>query len=171
MKKNRNLILIVVIILLLAAGIYFLFKDDNKGMNTASSSAPSIEFHNSDVKETKDGKIVWRFKAGHAKVSKDQNFIDMEQVEGDEIGKLVDIPMEAQKIGGNRVSVTYTDASGTPDLELPTGAAAGIRIEFDRSSGSFKDAPLKMRIQGGSRDYKLDFIKLTGKIAVNRTTS
>ena len=83
MKKNRNLILIVVIILLLAAGIYFLFKDDNKGMNTASSSAPSIEFHNSDVKETKDGKIVWRFKAGHAKVSKDQNFIDMEQVEGD----------------------------------------------------------------------------------------
>ncbi len=83
MKKNRNLILIVVIILLLAAGIYFLFKDDNKGMNTASSSAPSIEFHNSDVKETKDGKIVWRFKAGHATVSKDQNFIDMEQVEGD----------------------------------------------------------------------------------------
>ena len=83
MKKNRNLILIVVIILLLAAGIYFLFKDENKGMNTASSSAPSIEFHNSDVKETKDGKIVWRFKAGHATVSKDQNFIDMEQVEGD----------------------------------------------------------------------------------------
>lgn len=95
----------------------------------------------------------------------------MEQKEGDEIGKLVDIPMEAQKIGGNRVSVTYTDASGTPELELPTGADAGIRIEFDRSSGSFKEAPQQIRIQGGSRDYKLDFIRLTGKIAVNRPTS
>ena len=95
----------------------------------------------------------------------------MEQKEGGTVGELEEITEEPQKIGGNRVSVTYTDASGTPDLELPTGAAAGIRIEFDRSSGSFKDAPLKMRIQGGSRDYKLDFIKLTGKIAVNRTTS
>ena len=79
----------------------------------------------------------------------------MEQKEGGAAGELEEIIEEPQKIGGNRVSVTYTDASGTPDLELPTGAAA----------------PLQMRIQGGSRDYKLDFIKLTGKIAVNRTTS
>lgn len=99
MKKNRNLILIVVIILLLAAGIYFLFKDDNKGMNTASSSAPSIEFHNSDVKETKDGKIVWRFKAGHATVSKDQNFIDMEQVEGDFMKDGDELHLKADKAG------------------------------------------------------------------------
>lgn len=79
MKKNRNLILAAVLILLVAVGIYFLFKDDNKGMNAASSSGPSIEFHNSDVKETKDGKIVWRFKAGHATVSKNQNDVNMEQ--------------------------------------------------------------------------------------------
>lgn len=82
MKKNRNLILAAVLILLVAVGIYFLFKDDNKGMNAASSTGPSIEFHNSDVKETKDGKIVWRFKAGHATVSKNQNDVNMEQVEG-----------------------------------------------------------------------------------------
>lgn len=82
MKKNRNLILAAVLILLVAVGIYFLFKDDNKGMNAASSAGPSIEFHNSDVKETKDGKIVWRFKAGHATVSKNQNDVNMEQVEG-----------------------------------------------------------------------------------------
>jgi LPS export ABC transporter protein LptC len=82
MKKNRNLILAAVLILLVAVGIYFLFKDDNKGMNAASSAGPSIEFHNSDVQETKDGKIVWRFKAGHATVSKNQNDVNMEQVEG-----------------------------------------------------------------------------------------
>lgn len=95
----------------------------------------------------------------------------MEQKEGGAAGELKEITEEPQKIGGNRVSVTYTDASGTPDLELPTGADAGIRIEFDRSSGSFKEAPQQMRIQGGSRDYKLDFIRLTGKIAVNQPIS
>ena len=63
MKKNRNLILIAVLVLLIAGGIYFLFKDDNKGMHAASSQGPSIEFHNSDMKETKDGKLVWRLKA------------------------------------------------------------------------------------------------------------
>ena len=73
MKKNRNLILIAVLVLLIAGGIYFLFKDDNKGMHAASSQGPSIEFHNSDMKETKDGKLVWRFKAGHVTVSRDQN--------------------------------------------------------------------------------------------------
>lgn len=82
MKKNRNLILIAVLVLLIAGGIYFLFKDDNKGMHAASSQGPSIEFHNSDMKETKDGKLVWRFKAGHVTVSRDQNHVTMENVEG-----------------------------------------------------------------------------------------
>lgn len=53
------MVLAAVLILLVAVGIYFLFKDDNKGMNAASSSGPSIEFHNSDVKETKDGKELY----------------------------------------------------------------------------------------------------------------
>ena len=95
----------------------------------------------------------------------------LEQKEGGEAGELQEIKEEPQKIGGNRVSVTYKDASGNEGLELPTGADAGIRIEFDRSSGSFKEAPQQIRIQGGSRDYKLDFIRLTGKIAVNQPIS
>ena len=91
----------------------------------------------------------------------------MEQKEGGAVGEL-----EAQKIGGNRVSVTYRINGGTDDIELPTGADNGIRIEFDRSSGSFKDGtPDSVEIQGGNRHYHLEFIKLTGKISVSQISS
>ena len=83
MKKNRNLILAALLILAIGIGLYFLFKDDSRNMNAASSSSSSMEFNNIDMKETKDGKITWRFKAKHVTISKDQNHVDMEGVEGD----------------------------------------------------------------------------------------
>ncbi len=96
----------------------------------------------------------------------------MEQKEGGAVGELEEITEEAQKIGGNRVSVTYRINGGTDDIELPTGADNGIRIEFDRSSGSFKDGtPDSVDIQGGNRHYHLEFIKLTGKISVSQISS
>ena len=82
MKKNRNLILIAVLVLLIAGGIYFLFKDDNKGMHAASSQGPSIEFHNSDMKETKDGDEL-HLKADRGRVDRSTKIIYIEgNVEG-----------------------------------------------------------------------------------------
>ncbi len=88
---------------------------------------------------------------------------------------LVDVPEEAQKLGGNRVMVTYTDASGNSGVNLPEGKAdgnTGIRIEFDRSSGSFKEdagVPQKIELSGGKRHYTFTFHMLTGKVTVKRT--
>ena len=82
MKKNRNAILSVLLILLLAVGIYFLFKNDHDNISQAASSSSSMEFSNTDMKESKDGNITWRFKAKHMKISKDQNHVTMEGVEG-----------------------------------------------------------------------------------------
>lgn len=81
---------------------------------------------------------------------------------------------EQQKIGGNRVTVTYTytDADGnTYTDDLPIGsdkADIGLKIAFDRSSGSFTNAPKSMEIIGGNRHYHLEFNELTGKVTVKQ---
>ena len=85
---------------------------------------------------------------------------------GDGKEDATDIPEEPQRLGGKRVTVSYTDETGA-EMPLPVGAENGIRIEFDRSSGSFKEAPQTIIISGGNRKYTLEFIELTGKLICN----
>ena len=91
----------------------------------------------------------------------------MEQKSGEAIGTFEEVIQEPEKLGGKRVSITYTDDSGTDMGELPVGESNGIRIEFDRSSGSFKDGTIKsIDITGGNKHYRLTLIKLTGKLSM-----
>ena len=91
----------------------------------------------------------------------------MEQKSGEAIGTYEEVVQEPEKIGGKRVSITYADELGTDMGELPVGESNGIRIEFDRSSGSFKDGTIKsIDIVGGSKHYQLTLIKLTGKLSL-----
>ena len=91
----------------------------------------------------------------------------MEQKQGEAAGTYEEIVHEPEKLGGKRVSITYTDDAGTDMGELPVGESNGIRIEFDRSSGSFKDGTIKsIDVTGGGRHYQLTLIKLTGKLSV-----
>lgn len=93
----------------------------------------------------------------------------MEQKAGEAAGTYEETLSDPEKLGGKRVSVTYTDASGTDMGELMTGEANGIRIEFDRSSGSFKDnCPRTIDVQGGNRHYRMTLITLTGKLQVEQ---
>lgn len=95
----------------------------------------------------------------------------MEQKEGEVAGTYEDTPSDPEKLGGKRVSLTYTDASGVDRGEVPVGEANGIRIEFDRSSGSFKtDCPKTIDVQGGNRHYRMTFITLTGKLKVEQVS-
>ena len=80
--KNRKTLIIVVVILLIALGIYFLFKDDNKAMNQSASSSAAMSFKNIDMKETKDGQLVYRFKAKNVEMSADKNLVLLTGVEG-----------------------------------------------------------------------------------------
>ena len=80
--KNRKTLIIVVVILLIALGIYFLFKDDNKAMNQSAISSAAMSFKNIDMKETKDGQLVYRFKAKNVEMSADKNLVLLTGVEG-----------------------------------------------------------------------------------------
>lgn len=98
---------------------------------------------------------------GNPKVKKDDA--------GNVIMKAVPANEEPQKIGGNRVIVTYIDADGNEHLDLPTEVnKETFTIAFDRSSGSFKNAPKSMEIIGGNRHYHLEFNELTGKVTVKQ---
>ena len=85
--------------------------------------------------------------------------------------KAVPANEEPQKIGGKRVVVTYIDTEGNEHQDLPTDAIdvnKRLTIAFDRSSGSFKNAPKSMEIIGGNRHYHLEFNELTGKVTVKQ---
>ena len=101
---------------------------------------------------------------GNPKVKKDDD--------GNVIMKAVPANEEPQKIGGNRVEITYiyTDEykNEKPSSDLKKGVENGITIVFDRSSGSFKNAPKSMEIIGGNRHYHLEFNELTGKVTVKQ---
>ena len=91
--------------------------------------------------------------------------------EGNVIMKAVPANEEPQKIGGKRVVVTYIDTEGNEHQDLPTDAIdvnKRLTIAFDRSSGSFKNAPKSMEIIGGNRHYHLEFNELTGKVTVKQ---
>ena len=102
---------------------------------------------------------------GNPKVKKDDA--------GNVIMKAVPANEEPQKIGGNRVIVTYIDADEkgnekkNPDLPTEVNKET-FTIAFDRSSGSFKKAPKSMEIIGGNRHYHLEFNELTGKVTVKQ---
>ena len=98
---------------------------------------------------------------GNPKVKKDDD--------GNVIMKAVPANEEPQKIGGKRVVVTYIDTEGNEHQDLPTDAIdvnKRLTIAFDRSSGSFKNAPKSMEIIGGNRHYHLEFNEFTGKVTV-----
>lgn len=100
---------------------------------------------------------------GNPKVKKDDD--------GNVIMKAVPANEEPQTIGGKRVVVTYIDTEGNEHQDLPTDAIdvdKRLTIAFDRSSGSFKNAPKSMEIIGGNRHYHLEFNELTGKVAVKQ---
>ena len=91
----------------------------------------------------------------------------MEQKAGEAIGTYEEVVHEPEKLGGKRVSITYTDESGADMGELPVGESNGIRIEFDRSAGSFKDGTIKsIDIMGGNKHYRITLVKLTGKLSM-----
>ena len=91
--------------------------------------------------------------------------------DGNVIMKAVPANEEPQKIGGKRVVITYIDTEGNEHQDLPTDAIdvnKRLTIAFDRSSGSFKNAPKSMEIIGGNRHYHLEFNELTGKVTVKQ---
>lgn len=75
---------------------------------------------------------------------------------------------EPEKVGTNRVNVGYTPKGGT-ETELTPGTS--IEIRFDRSSGGFKARAGgtlydEIYVRGGSKNYSIKMIELTGKSEV-----
>lgn len=72
---------------------------------------------------------------------------------------------ERQKVGTNKVEVGYVDGSDIPLLE-----GDEILISFDRSNGGFSDKYDRIYeeiyVKGGTKDYRIKMIKLTGKSQV-----
>lgn len=170
-EKNNSgfsLVELIIVIAIVAALITTVFLSVSMVFSAnAKACSNDLQRAIADCKVTTMGKArAWLviYRGSNNRVYSQMHI--MEQVEGEEIGTLADIPQEPQKLGGNRVVVTYTDSAGVDQGDLPE---TGITIEFDRSSGSFKDGtPQSIDVIGGNRHYHLVFVKLTGKVSVEQ---
>ncbi|MDE7428119.1 MAG: prepilin-type N-terminal cleavage/methylation domain-containing protein [Lachnospiraceae bacterium] len=82
------------------------------------------------------------------------------------------VPSEPQQVGSSRVYVAYIPKDGA-ETELTAGDK--IEIWFDRASGGFTEDGSgniyeMLRVQGGSKNYKIVLTKLTGKSEVSLVT-
>lgn len=170
-EKNNSgfsLVELIIVIAIVAALITTVFLSVSM-VFSANAKACSNDMQRAiaDCKVTTMGKArAWLviYRGSDNKVYSQMHI--MEQVDGGAAGELTEITEDPQKLGGNRVVVTYTDSAGVEQGDL---TETGITIEFDRSSGSFKDGtPQSIDIIGGNRHYHLVFVKLTGKISVER---
>ena len=79
---------------------------------------------------------------------------------------------EPQRVGTRRVTVKYMPEGGSgTEPEIPVGRGSGIEIWFDRATGGFKEDKSGnlydwIRVEGGSKNYKIVLTKLTGKSEV-----
>lgn len=76
---------------------------------------------------------------------------------------------EAQKVGTQKVTVKYKPSSASAETELLAGDE--IEIWFDRATGGFLDDGSHtfyeyIRVEGGSKNYKIVLTELTGKSEV-----
>ncbi len=83
------------------------------------------------------------------------------------------VESEPQKVGPGKVTVKYRVSGGT-ETELLAGDK--IEIWFDRATGGFKEDRSGniydlIRVEGGSKNYEIKLIKLTGKSEVKAVTS
>lgn len=70
---------------------------------------------------------------------------------------------DRQKIGRENVTVEFGDSKTAALTSLSGGNK--ITISYDRGTGGFKDTvPAYIHITGGTKDYDINLIKLTGKI-------
>lgn len=74
---------------------------------------------------------------------------------------------EPQKMGNSRVYVGYAKAGESVEAAQSLNEGDSVVIKFDRSSGSFDETAYtdcaQIVVRGGSKNYALEFIQLTGK--------
>lgn len=78
---------------------------------------------------------------------------------------------DRQKVGTKKVYVGYVKEgeADTDAVELLAGGSK-VKIQFDRASGSFDEVSYqncaKIIVQGGSKNYAIELVRLTGKSSV-----
>lgn len=179
-QKGFSLVELIIVIAIIAALMgTVVFSVSMVFSANAKACANNLQRAIADCKVTTMGKteaylLIYR---GNDKRIYSQMYIgEFEQDEENGGFKKVDKPVyeEPQKIGGNRVRITYVDEDGNvhEDEDFPIGTDGGdvgLKIEFDRSSGSLKEgAPQSIDIIGGNRHYRLTFNKLTGKVSTKQ---
>lgn len=82
MTKKQRRFLIIGIVCAIVVGLYFLFADDVARRNAASSDQSRVVINDMDMREEKNGEIIWYLKADRVTLDANKQQAHLEQVEG-----------------------------------------------------------------------------------------
>lgn len=79
--KSKRKIFIAAIIAVICIGVYLLFRGNGIGSNHSKESEFAIEFKDSELKEERNGELVWKLRAGNVNIDKDKNILNIKDAE------------------------------------------------------------------------------------------
>lgn len=78
--KSKKKIWITALIAIICIGIYLLFGNDGIGKHSSEADF-AIEFKGTEIKEERNGELIWKLKADHVNIDKDKNILNVKGVE------------------------------------------------------------------------------------------
>lgn len=79
--KSKKKIFIIIITVIICIGIYLLFRKDGFEFKHSKEAEFAIEFKGTELKEERDGKLIWKLKADRVNIDKDKNVMSIEGAE------------------------------------------------------------------------------------------
>lgn len=179
MKKNKGLWILLAVLVLLLGGIASIFMGGDtpvQGPPSTDTKGRLVEFSGADLKESKDGKDIWRVTAQKILYNTETKEVELTNMEVFFVqeGNTLRVQAEKGHMAGDRSSITM---DGTVTAQSTDGASfTGKNLYFDngkkqltaREGFTFKRDDLTLTGDVLEADMVMNLVKAKGHVRLTK---